>query len=379
MKLSIFTLLALRVFARKFIVNIENSVDNFEINSERSKIITIGDARFAIVEHPEFPSFFLEDSRVLSVEEDLEVKATVLKDPEVVFMGADSEIDILRSYFIQRNPVWNLDRIDQREDVLNNIYYHVVSGGKDTNVYVVDTGIDITHPEFGGRASWGGNFIDKIDTDCNMHGTHCAGTVGSKTYGVSKLSKLIAVKVLNCEGSGSYSAVLAGLEFVINSHKAGKSPSVINMSLGGPRSQAMDRALDQLSLNGIVVVVAAGNESQDACNTSPASSTKAITVGASNKNTEKAYFSNWGKCVNIFAPGTEILSTVPCKGTECTKVLQGTSMSAPSVAGVVANLLTDNPTFSPDTVQKLLIRRCTRNAMKKLDPESPNCLLFSLA
>jgi subtilisin family serine protease len=366
-------LFALTVSSKKYIINMKNK--NPDLNT-----ITIGDAHFAIVDYPEFPDFFLKDTNVLSIEEDQEVKAMVFNDlnpePNVVFI--DNANDILRSYYVQRNPIWNLDRIDQREEKLNNIYYHVTTGGKETNVYIVDTGIDINHPEFKGRAKWGGNFVDKVNTDCNMHGTHCAGTVGSTSYGVSKLTNLIAVKVLNCEGSGSYSGVLAGLEFVFKSHKEGKKPSVVNMSLGGPGSQAMDSAVEQLTKNGIVVVVAAGNENENACNSSPSRSKSAITVGATNKKSEKAQFSNWGNCVSIFAPGTEILSTVPCKENECNKVLQGTSMSAPAVAGVVANLLTDNPTFSPDTIKKLLEKRCTRDIIKGLDKASPNCFLFSL-
>jgi subtilisin family serine protease len=239
----------------------------------------------------------------------------------------------------------------------------------------VDTGVDITHSEFEGRAVWGANFADSNDIDCQGHGTHVAGTIGSKSFGVAKKTNLIAVKVLGCNGSGSYSGVLKGLEYVINKHRASNRTSVVNMSLGGPKSDIINKAIDNLVAAGIHVIVAAGNENVDACNTSPANNKNAITVAATTKDNKKAYFSNFGICVNILSPGTEILSTIPG---DKTKVMQGTSMASPMVAGVFALILTENPGFKPDNMKRLITSLCTKNTISGFDLNTPNCFLYSL-
>lgn len=374
--------LASTVLAKKFIIEVSSVKDftiessslnaNFgnnqvvlnRVNSEDS--VKIGDFEAIIVEYPELPLFFYGLSSVKSIEEDLPVKAS----------RADYYLENLqKTYLLQQNPVWGLDRIDQKPNVLNAKYYSTSTGGADADVYVVDTGIDVTHPEFEGRAVWGGNFVDTVNTDCNSHGTHVAGTVGSKTYGVSKRVRLVAVKVLDCSGGGSFSGVLKGLEFVANSAKTSKRPSIINMSLGGPKSSATDRAIANLEAAGVSVVVAAGNENADACNVSPASNVLAVSVGATTKQNTKAGFSNWGKCVTILAPGAQILSTVP--GGKI-KELQGTSMASPHVAGVYALILSENPRFSPATMRKVIVSISTKNSITGFSADTSNNMLYSI-
>ena len=368
------------VLAKKFIIEV-SSVQDFTVESSAffskgsqirlNKVksedsVKIGDFEAIIVEYPELPLFFYSLSSVKFIEEDLPVKIS----------RTDYFLDALqKTYVLQENPIWGLDRIDQKPNALNSKYYSTSTGGVGADVYVVDTGIDIAHPEFEGRAIWGGNFVDTVNTDCNSHGTHVAGTVGSKTYGVSKKTKLIAVKVLDCSGGGSFSGVLRGLEFVANSAKTSKRPSIVNMSLGGPKSSATDRVISNLEAAGVSVVVAAGNENADACNVSPASNVLAVSVGATTRQNTKAGFSNWGKCVSILAPGAQILSTVPGGKT---KELQGTSMASPHVAGVYALILGENPRFSPAAMRKIIVSISTKGSIAGFSADTPNNLLYSI-
>lgn len=368
------------VLAKKFIIEV-SSVQDFTVESSAffskgsqirlNKVksedsVKIGDFEAIIVEYPELPLFFYSLSSVKFIEEDLPVKIS----------KTDYFLDALqKTYVLQENPIWGLDRIDQKPNALNSKYYSTSTGGVGADVYVVDTGIDIAHPEFEGRAIWGGNFVDNVNTDCNSHGTHVAGTVGSKTYGVSKKTKLIAVKVLDCSGGGSFSGVLRGLEFVANSAKTSKRPSIVNMSLGGPKSSATDRVISNLEAAGVSVVVAAGNENADACNVSPASNVLAVSVGATTRQNTKAGFSNWGKCVSILAPGAQILSTVPGGKT---KELQGTSMASPHVAGVYALILGENPRFSPAAMRKIIVSISTKGSITGFSADTPNNLLYSI-
>ena len=389
MRTNFLTLVQLAL-SKKFIVEIKDDIglgmifqqdygtyfqQDYNMFSESSNIvdtIKIGDFKALVMEYPDFPLFLLSLNSVINIEEDLPVSNGNKLD---YYLEPSKEYNFGKSYFLQTNPTWNLDRIDQRPNKLNAKYFHPVNGGKNTNVYIIDSGIDIGHPEFESRATWGGNFIDNNNIDCNNHGTHCAGIVGSKTFGVSKKTNLIAVKVLDCQGGGSFSTVLKGMEFVIAQHRSSNKTSVINMSLGGPKSDSIDRALDNLDAAGIHVIVAAGNENSDACNTSPASHTKVVTVGATTKDNKKAYFSNWGKCVTILAPGAEILSTIPGGKTQ---VMSGTSMASPMTAGVYALILTENPSFTPASMRKLIGSLCTKNTIIGFDPSTVNCFLYSL-
>ncbi|KAK3305429.1 serine protease [Chaetomium strumarium] len=215
------------------------------------------------------------------------------------------------------------------------------SAGEGITVYVVDTGIRVTHSDFEGRATFAANFVNDVDTDENGHGSHVAGTIAGRTFGVAKKADLVAVKVLDKDGAGTNSGVIAGMEFVANNAtatgRAGKA--VMNMSVGGSFSQAVNRAINNVEAAGVVPVVAAGNENQNAANTSPASAERAITVGAIDQRTdEKAFFSNFGRIVDVFAPGVDVLS-VGIRSDDDSVRKDGTSMASPHVAGVAAYLM----------------------------------------
>jgi subtilisin family serine protease len=293
---------------------------------------------------------------------------------------------------IQRNATWGLNRVSERNIDLDGTY-HYDHNGQGVDVYIVDTGISTTHEEFrtanGSRAVWGMNFADRTDRDCNGHGTHVAGTIGGKSYGLAKDVNLIAVKVLDCEGSGSNSGVIKGMEWVVAQRRATRRPSVVNMSLGGSFSSMVNQAVASLHQAGVTVVVAAGNEDTDACSGSPSSSKDAITVGATaiesawdgTQSDHRSYFSNYGTCVDIFAPGSGITSTW-IGSDSAKKTISGTSMASPHVAGAAALYLSYNPLANPEQVREYLTTQATQNAIvlacKASSCErSPNKLLFS--
>ena len=292
-----------------------------------------------------------EDFRVKFVEEDAVVTADVT----------------------QTNPPWGLDRIDQRNRPLSGTYTYNWTGSG-VRVYVIDTGIRTAHTQFGGRASnvfdaFGGN-----GQDCNGHGTHVAGTVGGSTYGVAKSSLLRGVRVLNCSGSGSNSGVIAGVDWVRNNHIA---PAVANMSLGGGASSALDTAVNNLSNAGVAIAVAAGNSNANACNFSPARAANAITVGSTTSSDARSSFSNFGSCLDLFAPGSGILSAWYTSNT-ATATLSGTSMASPHVAGVAALYKQANPSASAATVRNAIVNNATTNVISNPGTGSPNRLLYSL-
>lgn len=272
----------------------------------------------------------------------------------------------------QTNPTWGLDRIDQSSSSLSHSYSYP-DGGQSVNVYVIDTGILTTHQQFGGRAT---SAVDVVDgdndaTDCNGHGTHVAGTVGSQTYGVAKNAKLFAVRVLNCEGSGSTSDVIAGVEWVTAHHV---KPAVANMSVGGGASQALDDAIKASIQAGVTYVVAAGNESTKACNSSPARVPLAITVGSTTSSDARSDFSNYGSCVSVFAPGSDITSTWYTSNTATNKI-SGTSMASPHVAGVAALYLSAHPNATPAEVKAALLAGSLSGKVSGAGAGSPNLLI----
>ncbi|SNR25001.1 Peptidase inhibitor I9 [Actinoplanes regularis] len=236
--------------------------------------------------------------------------------------------------------------------------------------YVLDTGINTAHSDFGGRATSGYDFVDRDQdaNDCNGHGTHVAGTVGGATYGVAKDAKLVGVKVLGCNGSGSFSDFIAGVDWVT---EHAQLPAVANMSIGGPRSKALDDAVDRSIARGVTYVIAAGNDSKDACQVSPADTANAITVGAVDSNDQRASFSNYGSCLDLFAPGVNITSASNTSNTG-TKVMSGTSMASPHVAGAAALVLRAHPDWTPQQVRDDLVAHAGSNRISDPGAGSPN-------
>ncbi|MEI1701261.1 S8 family peptidase [Acinetobacter baumannii] len=292
------------------------------------------------------------------------------KNPHVLSVESDTIVNIDAT--TQSNPDWGLDRIDQKALPLNSTYSYL-QAGSGTTAYIVDTGILSSHQEFSGRVLSGYTAISDGNgtTDCNGHGTHVAGTVGGTTYGVAKNVNLVPIRILGCDGSGASSNVIAGLDWIL---KNGKKPAVVNMSLGGATSSSLDSAVENLYNNGYVMVVAAGNSNTDACTSSPARVSKAITVAATDNTDTRASYSNYGSCVDIFAPGSQINSSWIGSNT-ATKILNGTSMATPHVAGVVAEMLQSTPTASPQTISTNLLNQASSNVVKN-PSGSPNRLLY---
>ncbi len=275
---------------------------------------------------------------------------------------------------VQTPATWGLNRIDQRNLPLNTSYSYQTTASA-VNVYILDTGIRSTHTQFGGRATRDYDTVGdgRNGNDCHGHGTHVAGTIGGSTYGVAKAVRIHAVRVLNCAGSGSYAGIIAGVNWVA-AHRV--KPAVANMSLGGGYSAALNNALTAAIAAGVTFVVAAGNSSDNACYYSPASTPGAITVGSTTFTDARSSFSNWGTCLDIFAPGSSITSSWIGSDT-ATNTISGTSMASPHVAGVAALYLAANPSASPASVASALISYSTKN--KVTDPAgSANRLLYSL-
>ncbi|GAB3652344.1 S8 family peptidase [Streptomyces sparsus] len=290
--------------------------------------------------------------------------AVAYVEPNRVETGDDTQTD----------PVWGLDRIDQRDLPLNQSYAYAGTAANVT-AYVVDSGVRIGHSEFGGRARYGYNFVDGNTTasDCHGHGTHTAGTVGGATYGVAKGVKIVAVKVLNCNNSGTTANVLAGYDWVA---KNAVKPAVANVSIGGSASDAKDEAVRRMVEAGVTVAVSAGNKATDACTQSPAREPKVITVASTASDDTRSSFSNYGSCVDLFAPGTSVVSASHASDTgSATK--SGTSMSAPHVTGAAALYVSANPTATPAAVTEALLDRTTGGKVTSPGTGSPNKLLFS--
>lgn len=294
------------------------------------------------------------------------------KRPTVSLVEANSEFSIET---VQPNATWGLDRVDQRSLPLTKNYSYTSTGStveSTVNVYVVDTGINSTSQDFSGRVLTGWSGIDGSTADCNGHGTHVSGTIGGSTYGVAKNVNLIPVRVFNCTGSTTNDVIISGLDWIVVHH--GTEKAVVNMSLGGGASSVLDTAVNSLIGDGVVVVVAAGNSKRDACNSSPARVPGAITVAASDSTDTFASYSNYGSCVDIIAPGSNITSNWFTNSTAI-RTISGTSMASPHVAGAVARYLSSS-TSTKDSVSGDLRDASTKNAIKRLKIGTFNYLLY---
>lgn len=270
-------------------------------------------------------------------------------------------------------PSWGLDRIDQKTLPLNNSYTYPDSAGEGVTAYVIDTGVRISHSDFGGRASYGYDAIDNDNTaqDGHGHGTHVAGTVGGTLHGVAKKAKIVGVRVLNNQGSGTTAQVVAGIDWVTQN---AVKPAVANMSLGGGADSALDTAVRNSIASGITYAVAAGNESVNASTRSPARVTEAITVGATTNTDAKASYSNFGSVLDLFAPGSSITSAWNSSDS-ATNTISGTSMASPHTAGAAALHLADNRTATPAQVSAALVSAASTGVVTSPGTGSPNRLL----
>lgn len=293
-------------------------------------------------------------------------------DPRIAIVEEDSVISATDT---QANATWGLDRIDQRALPLNTQYSYQTTASN-VHVYVIDSGVRPTHTDFGGRATADVNLLPdgRDGTDCLGHGTHVAGTIGSATWGVAKGVRIHGVRVLACDGTGSLSYLILGIDWVTSNHI---KPAVANISITNSGvSAALDSAIQNSINAGITYVISAGNSNLDACNYSPGRVPAAITVGAIGSTDQKASYSNWGSCVDVWAPGTGITSVSYANDFD-SRVMSGTSMAAPHVAGVAALYLAANPTASPAAVSQAISNSATPSVIGGLDPASPNRLVYS--
>jgi cerevisin len=338
---------------------------------------------------------------------DDEVIEQVRRHPDVEYIERDSIVHTMRvtedaqcDSELEKAAPWGLARISHRNTLsfsTFNKYLFAAEGGEGVDAYVIDTGTNIEHVDFEGRAKWGKTIPSgDADVDGNGHGTHCSGTIAGKKYGVAKKANVYAVKVLRSNGSGTMADVVAGVEWAAKSHieqvkaakdgkRKGFKGSVANMSLGGGKTKALDDTVNAAVSVGIHFAVAAGNDNADACNYSPAAAEKAVTVGASAIDDSRAYFSNYGKCTDIFAPGLSILSTwIGSK--YATNTISGTSMASPHICGLLAYYLSLQPAsdseyslapITPEKMKSNLLKIATQDALTDMPKGTPNLLAWN--
>lgn len=306
--------------------------------------------------------------------------SATLSEDGAARLAADPAVDrVYQDQWLTANgvqpdpPSWGLDRIDQAELPLDGRHTYPDSAGKGVTVYVIDTGLRVTHQDFGGRAQHGYDTVDddRDVTDGNGHGTHVATTAVGERYGVAKRATVVGVRVLDDQGSGSTEQVVAGIDWVT---EHAESPAVANLSLGGQPDQALDRAVRNAIAAGITFTVAAGNSGADARQSSPARVTEAITVGATDREDQRAGYSNHGPALDLFAPGSDITGGW-YTGDDATQTLSGTSMASPHVAGAAALHLADHPRATPDQVETALVDGATPDQVGSPGSGSPNRLL----
>ncbi|WP_328223278.1 MULTISPECIES: S8 family peptidase [unclassified Streptomyces] len=291
-------------------------------------------------------------------------------DPAVAAVAVNKTVHMSDT---QTGATWGLDRIDQADLPLDSSYTYPSSAGSGVTAYIIDTGVRITHTDFGGRASYGYDAVDDDSSadDGNGHGTHVAGTVAGTTYGVAKAADIVAVRVLDDEGSGTTAGVVAGIDWVTEN---AQFPAVANMSLGGSADSTLDAAVTNSIAAGITYAVAAGNDNANASSYSPARVASAVTVGASTSADARSSFSNYGSSLDIFAPGSSITSASNSSNT-ATATYSGTSMASPHVAGAAAVYLGENPSASPSAVTTALTSAASASTLTGVGTGSPNLLL----
>ena len=363
--LSLFLFLATPIFA-SYPESAEFEAESTSINNE-----------YIVVLKPEFDtqSFSIRDNeKILKRFRLINAMLVETDDPDtlqregVAYVEPNARLHILTD---QANATWGLDRIDSRSGLDSKYKYS--STGSGVHAYIVDTGVKASHKEFSGRIGSGFSSISGGTDDCNGHGTHVAGTVAGTTYGVAKRATIHPVRVLDCDGSGTTSGVIQGVEWVANN---AQKPAVANMSLGGSKLQSLNDAVKKAIDKGVVFVVAAGNDGRDACNGSPGSTPEAITVAASDKSDVSASFTSNGRCVDIYAPGVSITSA-GISGDSSAATMSGTSMASPHTAGAVALLLGQNPSASPASISSKLINAATRGIISSVPSGTPNIFLYT--
>nr|ABZ81841.1 alkaline serine protease [Pochonia chlamydosporia var. catenulata] len=350
------------VIAGKYIVKFKDGVARFAADEATSALSSKADHVYSHLFNGFAGSLTKEELK------------TLRNHPDVDFIEKDA-VMTANAIVEQQGAPWGLGRISNRQKG-STTYRYDDSAGNGACVYVLDTGIETSHPEFEGRATWLKSFIDGEDNDGHGHGTHCAGTIGSKTYGVAKKAKIFAVKVLDNGGSGTYAGVIAGMEFVSQDYKTQGCPNgaIASMSLGGPFSATVNKAAAAMVSSGVFLAVAAGNDGADAARFSPASEVTACTVGATTSADTRSSFSNFGKVVDIFAPGSAILSTWINGGT---RSISGTSMATPHVAGLAAYLNALQGVVDPAALCKKIQDTATKNVLTGVPASTVNFLAYN--
>ncbi|KAL6872054.1 serine protease [Trichoderma novae-zelandiae] len=305
---------------------------------------------------------------------DRETLEALRNHPEVDYIEQDAVVKI-NAFVSQSGAPWGLGRISHKARG-STTYVYDDSAGAGTCAYIIDTGVDATHPDFEGRATFLRTFVSGQNTDGNGHGTHVSGTIGSRTYGVAKKTQIFGVKVLDNSGSGSFSTVIAGMDFVADDAQTRNCPNgaVANMSLGGGFTASVNQAAASLISAGVFLAVAAGNDGADARNTSPASEPTVCTVGASTSSDARASFSNYGSVVDIFAPGQDILSTWPNRQTN---TISGTSMATPHIVGLGAYLASVEGFSSPQALCARIQALAGRNLLSGIPSGTINAIAFN--